>query len=143
MHPVQELDELIRYCLFKEEELPGQGRIPDGAVLVEGLTGRFYFHPIRLKEIKSKVKALIKNLVQPSFFTSQGGGMSFLKLVEAKDGTIWGEQRSANVLLCLAVALNEATILVPRHLWYLFPGGVPYIRFNDQEADETAAVAAT
>ena len=143
MHPVQELDELIRYCLFKEEELPGNNAIPDGAVLVEGLTGKFAFHPARLQEIKPKVKSLIRDLVQPSFFASRGGGMSFIKLPESKDGTVWGEHRSANALLCLAIGLKEATILGPRHLWYLFPGGVPYIRFNDQEADETAAVAAT
>ena len=129
MRPAQEVHEILRNCLFLQEELPSEG-VPEGAILIEGLTMKLGFHPERLTAAKPRITELLRTLVPDSFLAGAGGGSSFLQLCESRDGTIWGEQHDAETLLCLALATNQAKILLPRHLWMLLPGGVPYVEIS-------------
>lgn len=129
MHPAKEVHEIVKSCLFTPEEVPSEG-VPQGAILVEGLTMKIGFHPERLARAKPRITKLIKELVQDDFLEDKGGGMSFLSLCEARDGSIWGQHRDMEALLVLAIATEQAKILLPRHLWSGLPGGLPYVSFS-------------
>lgn len=129
MTPNKEVHEILKSCLFTEKELPEKG-VPEGAILVEGVRLKVGFHPERLKAAKPRITELLMQLVHDDFLRDKGGGMSFLRLVEDRAGALWGEQRDAEALLCLALGTGQARVLVPKNLWAVFPGGVPYVAFD-------------
>ena len=60
-------------------------------------------------------------------FTEGGaGGWSFLNAHEDKDGVQWGEHKVIEVLVCLGIAVGHARFLLPRKMWSMAPGGMPY-----------------
>jgi hypothetical protein len=121
---------LLSSCLFKEDELVnGQPNPSIEMTKVEGLMRTFGFVTSRLKEIEPQILECINEL-DASFLESGGGGMSFLQLPFDKNGTQWGEQRNAEELFALASGLGHAKYLLPREMWQVLPGGVPYIAFN-------------
>lgn len=63
-----------------------------------------------------------------SFHESKGGGWSFLNMCEDKGGNQWsGTHKTMEQLLCLGMAMNKMKILLPREVWKIFPGGMPYV----------------
>ena len=110
----------FRKCLFREEE------DKTNYVRVEGLTNIFCLHPERLEEQRELVKACLDEL--PPIFKE---GYSFLKLCENKDGDLWtGMQRTCQELVVMAVGLNLMSYCLPREVWPVLPGGVPYVIIN-------------
>lgn len=115
----EQVDDLVLDCLNGKEE---------GALKVEGLVHGFGFNPEKIQQHRDEIKALL-DLMPLEFHPVQlggGGGHSFLNLPCDREGNQWGEQRDAEALLCLGIAAGMATILVPRELWSMFPGAVPY-----------------
>jgi len=60
------------------------------------------------------------------FHDTKGGGMSFLSACERRDGRHWGDHRSIEQLLALGIGTNQSRILLPRSMWNVLPGGMPY-----------------
>lgn len=123
-------------CLYKSEELD-DGKPPPDAVLSQGVVKGFGFHPGRLQAKKAEVLQLIKEIVADSFLKRGGQGYSFLELCVDRNGQQWAEHPTMEELFCLAQGLGLAGFCVPRDMWHMFPGGMPYIWFSD--SDEEAA----
>ena len=113
------VEKIFLDCLFKEDE--------DHKAFIEarGVQLNVGFHPGRLKENESKIIELLDQLPD-NFKESKGGGWSFLNACIDKDDNQWGEHRNIDQLLCLGIGIGKARILLPREMWSIFPGGIPY-----------------
>lgn len=118
------VDSLMRDCLFAE------GESNDGAIVVEGVVGRFGFHPGRIAANTDMIRELLEELPAP-FQASSGGGWTFLNACEDRHGNQWtGLHQVMDHLFCLGIAAGKARWLLPRDLWAALPGGVPYVSVN-------------
>ena len=123
------LREILMDCLYRDEErVEGKSNwgIPK-PVLVEGVVSRFGFHPGRLDVHCEAILEFLHAL--PNEFQAPpegGGGWSFLNACMTKDGEQWGGQKSVDELMCLGMAIGHVKILLPRDMWGVLPGGVPY-----------------
>jgi hypothetical protein len=99
--------------------------IPEGAVMVDGVTGPYGFHPKRLQAHLEDVGLMLDEL--PTEF-SAGGGWSFLNMCMTRDGRQWGEHVDVEGLMVLGIGLGLVEMQLPRELWPALPGGMPYLR---------------
>lgn len=107
----------FRECLFKE------GEDTTNHVKVEGITRNFGFHPQRLEEQRELVTSLLAEL--PAEFKE---GYTFLNFCMNKDGRLWtGEHSVCEQLIVMAIGLDLMSYCMPRKMWAILPGGVPYI----------------
>ena len=116
----EQVEALILDCLNGQE---------DGALKVEGLLCDFGFSPEKIQLHREEIRALLDQMPR-EFHLNGGGGYSFLQLPFTQNGEQWGEQRGAEALLCLGIAAGMATILLPREMWSMLPGNVPYVMIN-------------
>lgn len=123
----QDLEKTFVSCLYQENELAylPKGDKPKDAVLVDGIRSNYGFHPQRLEQARTKVKGWL-GLLPTEFHKDTGGGWSFLNACMTKDGHQWGEQPSVELLMVLGVGLKLAEYQLPKDLWKIMPGGVPY-----------------
>ena len=127
---VENVETVFKDCLFKDEEIVN-GQPPADFVKVEGIVQTFGFHPGRLAAHRDDIKSMLEELPEP-FQAKGGGGWSFLNACMTKDDVQWGEQRNVEQLLVLGIGSKLATILLPRDLWSVLPGGVPYFSVGEQ-----------
>lgn len=110
-------DNAFMDCLFKED------KDTTNHVKVEGITSMFELHPQRLEEKQKLVTALLAEL--PEEFKE---GWSFLNLCITKDGEQWtGMHRICEQLAVMAIGLGLMEYCMPREMWIILPGGVPYL----------------
>lgn len=109
----------------RAEELVEAGHL----VKVDGLRTDFAFHPERLESHRAEVADMLAQVPEP-FFTNKGGGWSFLNLCTRADDVLWGEHINVEQLCVLAIGLGLGQWLVPKEMWNLMPGGMPYIAFT-------------
>jgi hypothetical protein len=119
------VDEVIADCLYRPEEIT-EGKPPEDAVIVEGIVRKFAFHPGRLASHKDDVAAMCDELPD-NFHKSAGGGWTFLNLCMDKHGNQWGEQSNGEALVALAIGTEQGGYALPRDMWSVLPGGVPYV----------------
>jgi len=124
----EQVDDIFCDCLFREDEIV-DGTPPENAILVDGLIAKYGFHPDRVARHKEEVRALLDQMPDV-FHAHSGGGMSFLNLCVAKDGHQWGEHRNMEQLVTLAIATGLGQYCMPREMWSMFPGGMPYVTFD-------------
>lgn len=120
----RQIDKVFKDCLYSTDESTDQ------AVVVDGLVIKFGFHPIRLSENKSAVQKFISEM-KPEFIRTKGGGWSFLNLCFDKHDVQWGEHINCEQLVALAIALKLGEYLMPREMWEVLPGGMPYVVFDE------------
>lgn len=112
--------EIFRDCLFKNEESHSN------AVKVKGVVSSFGFHPDRLKKHKDDIFDMLKQLPD-GFQIESGGGWSFIKATFDKDNNQWGEQKNAEQLLVLGMAIEKVRECFGGIFKALeLPGGVPF-----------------
>lgn len=121
----ERVDKVIKDCLYKAEEIP-DGKPPVDAVIVKGIVRDFAFHPGRLAAHRADVAAMCDELPD-NFHKSKGGGWSFLNLCMDKHGNQWGEQSDGEALVVLAVGTEQGGYPLPREMWNVLPGGMPYV----------------
>lgn len=122
----QQVHATVLTCLFRE------GEDVDEYVEAQGLMQTLGFHPGRLREVAPQIRAWLDAL-PPQFQVSGGGGWSFLNGCTDRDGSLWtGEQTVVDELLMLGIGIGYARILVPREMWSMFPGGVPYFSVGEE-----------
>lgn len=115
------MSELVRTAF--RESLFKEGEDTTSCVKVEGLVRNFGFHPQRLEEHRELVVTLLEQL--PPEFKQ---GYTFLNICMTKDGEQWtGEQPVCELLVCMAIGLKLMEYCMPRDLWFILPGGVPYV----------------
>ena len=117
-------------CLYRKEELT-DGNAPEDAIVVQGVIIRAGFHPGRIKENSGEIRALLMELPE-TFRQKSGGGWSFLQACVDRFDMQWGEHRDIDELLCLGIASGHAKILMPREMWAVLPGGMPYFMIVEE-----------
>lgn len=120
------------FCLFLDHEMKDDGGAPDDAVIVEGAMNNFGFHPGRLEESREEITAMLMEL-STEFMLSGGGGMSLMRAVADKHDNLWGEQKDAGDLMVLGMAIGKVKCVLPRQMWHILPGGMPYYTVLDKE----------
>lgn len=126
------IESIIKYCLPTEEERPAildRNNVPEGITLGEGIMATMLFKTERLEEHRDTVKMLLGEL-HPNFMLEEGGGWSFLNMAVDKHGRQFGEHQTCDLLFILGNALGYAEFQLPRSMWAIMPGGMPYIVIN-------------
>jgi|PlaIllAssembly_1097288.scaffolds.fasta_scaffold00061_23 hypothetical protein len=134
----QKVHEVFMKVLFNDAELV-DGKPPADFIRVDGITQNFGLHPERVAAVHDDVTAFLREL-DDRFMESNGGGWSFLQLCNDKDGELWtGDHAIMQELCVLAIATKQGRWCMPRELWPMLPGGVPYVVFNTEVCDEKSA----
>jgi hypothetical protein len=116
---------LFENCLFKEEEIINGKPIVD-PICAEGVMSKIGFHPERIKEATNEIVEMLNCL--PEEFKS---GYTFLNFCQTKDGKQWtGLHQVCDQLVTMGIAIGKITYCLPREMWSILPGGVPYIQIN-------------
>lgn len=105
-------------------------------LVAEGIQNMAGFVPRRIYEHKDQVRAMLMELPD-EFMDSVGGGWSFMNACNDRHGDQWADLHATmEKLVMLGIALNMVSLLFPRAVWALLPGGVPYfvVRDNHMEA---------
>jgi hypothetical protein len=114
------VEEVFKDCLFYDLE------DTSNAVLVDGVTGKFGFNPDRLKEHEKNITSLLNGLPK-EFKRDSGGGWSFLNACNDKDGNQWtGLHLIMEQLVVLGIATKKVEFTLPKDMWSILPGGMPY-----------------
>jgi hypothetical protein len=115
-------------CLFHDDE------DMDNRIEVEGILHTYGFHPERLQGHAQDVIGMINCLPHQFLAPPYGeGGWSFLNMCDDKDGVQWtGLHQTMEHLCVLAIGLGLGKWLMPRDMWKVFPGGMPYVAFYPQ-----------
>ena len=116
----ENVSEVFMDCLFRD------GEDTDNHVKAEGITATVGFHPDRIETHKEDVAAMLACLPD-EFQSKKSGGWSFLNACNDKYGRQWGEHQNMEQLFQLGIALGLAKWLMPREMWAMCPGGMPYV----------------
>lgn len=120
----EKVHEVFMNCLFKEDESTENHKIGEGVKTKVG------FHPERLKESESTIVELLEEL-PTEFKKTGGGGWSFLNMCNDKNGNQWtGLHQSMDELVALGNATGKLSFQLPREMWDVLPGGMPYLVIN-------------
>lgn len=113
------------------EQLFAECTCPDGES-VEGVVIR-----INLKTSGREVEiGELLSQLPDEFHIDKGGGWSFLNACNDRDGEQWtGFHATMEKLLMLGIASGQARILLPREMWDVLPGGMPYFAVTLQGHD--------
>lgn len=130
-----EVKEVYLSCLYDDDKIEGlkEDEVPEGAIVVDGITMKTGFDPEKIAKKKGKILEMLGELPE-SFMHNKGGGYSFLAACNDKDGRQWtGEHRMMELLFMLGLGINRVALCLPRKMWSALPGGVPYYVVNLQE----------
>lgn len=127
MISAEKIHNILMNCLFKDEEIV-DGKPPEDAVIVKGIIHDMGFHKGRLESHRQEIKDFLAELpisFQPPSIGG-GGGMSFLNMCVDKNDEQWGEHRDMEALCLLAIGLDLGVFPMPREVWPVLPGSMPY-----------------
>lgn len=119
-------------CLFTDAEFRDGEDVPAGAVVVDGIVGKYAFHQDRLADNTGDIASLLSGL-EDSFMSEGGGGMSFLQACMDRSGNHWGEHPTMGLLFGLGIGAGLCFYTLPREMWAVLPGGVPYITIDSSK----------
>lgn len=114
------VSEVFMDCLFKA------GEDTSNAKIVEGVVATFGFNPDRLESHKAEIVALLAEL--PVEFSK---GWTFLNACLDRNGRQWGEHTNIEQLVCLGIAVDKVAYCLPKDLWSVLPGGMPYFQVKE------------
>lgn len=126
MNYAQEVHDLCSLCVAK-----------DGDMRVECIIHSFVFSSEKLAEAKPRIAAVIRAVASDSFLRGKGGGMSFLSLCEDRAGSLWAEHGTMEMLVGLAIGAGLGGFCLPREVWNVLPGAMPYVWFAALEGIES------
>lgn len=128
------VETVFNKCLYTE------GEDTTGHIRADGILNNVGFNPVRLEENKANIASMLEDL-PVSFYQNTGGGMSFLNFVLNKAEEQWTDMHgTAEMLLLLGLAIGELEYCLPREMWGILPGSMPYlvIKENNNEARKEA-----
>ncbi len=104
-------------CLFED------GEDTNDFIKADGLIQTIGFNPQRVKKHKKDIENMLSYL--PEKFKD---GWSFLNMCNDKYGKQWtGLHQIMEQLVQLGIAIKKVEYCMPREMWKLMPGGMPYI----------------
>lgn len=115
------VQEVFLDCLCREDI--------SNQITVDGIEHNFGFIPVKIEDNREAIKGMLKNLPMEFRDVDEkgGGGWSFLNACNDKNGNQWtGFHELMEKLFCLGIAAGYVTLLMPRELWSVLPGGMPY-----------------
>ncbi len=121
----ERLREIFKDCMFRD------GEDTENRVEVEGIMNRFGFHPERLKSHQEEIAAMLAELPD-DFMRTKGGGMSFLNACYDRHGNHWAEHPTMDMLFSIGTAIGRAKCVMPRAMWSVLPGGMPYYQVENE-----------
>ena len=117
----QKVEQTFRDCLFKD------GEDTTNHIMAEGIMTNVGFHPDRLESHKPTIEEMLAELPK-EFNEATGGGWSFLNACNDKNGDQWtGLHQTMEQLFLLGIAMGKVKIQLPREMWSVLPGGMPYL----------------
>lgn len=121
----QRVEQLYLECLA--EDLPADD---PRFLIVEGIMHQTGFDTEKLEANRAEVVEMLSWL--PMQFRDDtanggGGGWSFLNACEDREGVLWGSHLGMDQLFQLGIGLGVARYLMPRNMWSILPGGMPYL----------------
>jgi len=132
------VEAIIKDCLFRDD-VP-QEEMMEKAVIVDGIMHKWGFVPAKLEEHKQDIIDMLLQLPD-EFMETKGGGMSFLNACVDKKGDQWGEHPSMDMLFSLGQAIKAVVCPLPRELWAVLPGNMPYYIVTDRTLPKPEARA--
>jgi len=118
----ENVNEIFRDCLFDEDTKVNR----KNAILVNGIVSKFGFDPDKIEKHKNDIVSMLMQLPK-QFQKNGGGGWSFFNACNRADGVQWGEHSNMEQLFSLGIACGHAKFQMPRDMWKMFPGGMPYV----------------
>lgn len=114
-----------------QDSLFRDGEDTTGAIIVDGITVKVGFHPDRLQAHADEIRAMLMELPE-GFRRSGGGGWSFLNACDDRHGRQWtGLHIVMSELFLLGEGVGLVKCMLPRELWSVLAGGVPYYEILD------------
>lgn len=99
---------------------------------IEGICHTFLFDNQHLNQHENEIMELLMELPD-NFRKSVSGGWSFLMACNDRHNRQWtGEHLTMEKLFALGMAINKVTCLMPKTLWSVLPGGMPYYMIEDE-----------
>lgn len=123
------VEDTYKACSLKKEEVSKSAEPLVPFIIGEGINNATVFNAERLEEKRTAISEMIGELPKID------EGVSFLVLCEDKNGRQWTDLHSTmELLLQLGNATGELQFLVPREMWSVLPGGMPYVVRNKEAA---------
>ena len=118
-------------CLFDDDVEIDENNLPDNCIVIEGILNSYGLKREGLEQHKDDIISMVNQL--PTEFI-EGGGWSFLNMCMRNDGEQWtGFHWTQEQLLVLGIGVGAMQILLPREVWNLLPGGMPYVAVTTKE----------
>jgi hypothetical protein len=114
----QNVDTVFKACLVDPVDAE-----PRGMELTEMVMNSAYLDTSKHTE---DIKTMLEEL-DDDFRADMGGGTSFLKAAFTKENVHWGEHVNMGLLFGLGNAAGLSKFTMPREMWGIMPGGMPYI----------------
>lgn len=100
----------------------------DGAdtITVDGIVVKHLFSKSKIEANAKNIREMLSQLPD-KFFKTIGGGWSFLNGCTTDSGVLWtGEHQMMDKLFSLGKAAGYVKDCLPRDMWSILPGGMPY-----------------
>ena len=111
---------VFKKCLFNDNENISN------PIIAEGITAKFGFNQKRLNSHINDITDMLSQLPK-EFQRDSGGGTSFLNACDNANGEQWtGLHEVMELLFMLGLATGNVQCLMPRDMWKVLPGGMPY-----------------
>ena len=123
----ENVERVFRECLSDEKE-------GDNVCLVEAVraNAKMAMRRDKLKFYQEEIQGMLMQLPR-KFRETDGGGWSFLNLCTREDGTQWtGSHATMEQLVCLGIGCGKMKYLLPKSMWKILPGGMPYLAVLDK-----------
>lgn len=123
----ENVERVFRECLSDEKD-------GDNVRLVEAVQGnaKMAMRRDKLNFYQEEIQGMLMQLPR-KFREKEGGGWSFLNLCTREDGTQWtGSHATMEKLVILGVGCGKMKYLLPKSMWNILPGGMPYLAVLDK-----------
>ena len=102
---------------------------PEG-VVINGIVASYRMN---VKGSEIDISNLLSQLPD-AFHQGKGGGYTFLDMCQTNSGEQWTDlHRTMEQLIVMGLATGEVEFPLPRDVWAILPGGVPYITIKIAE----------
>lgn len=124
LDPAQ-VEATFKDCLFETAE-----EAQEHGIVVEGIVFDAMLNPAKLDEHRELITQMLMELPD-QFRKSIGGGWSFLNACEDRHGNLWtGLHQTMSMLFILGIGIDLVTCTLPKNMWPILPGGMPYYRIE-------------
>jgi hypothetical protein len=125
MEKIERVKNIFMDCLYKDDEVINGVPVVE-PIKVEGIINNIGFHPDRIEKHRNDIIKELKGFPD-EFYDNTGGGWTFLNFCQTKDGVQWGEHINMEQLMLLGMAIGHVKYLMPKEIWKVLPGSMPYI----------------